>query len=116
MQPPVLDYHAIYRRSTPTTPVVFILSPGADPAFDLFKLGELMGFRPGAKLKYLALGQGMGPKAAESIETGAQRGLWIMLQNCHLLPKWLKTLEKILEGLKNPHEDFRLWLTTEPTP
>jgi dynein heavy chain, axonemal len=37
------------------------------------------------------------------------------LQNCHLLPRWLKTLEKILEKLDDPHPDFRLWLTTEPT-
>lgn len=35
--PPVLDYHAIYRQSTETTPVVFVLSPGADPAFDVFR-------------------------------------------------------------------------------
>jgi hypothetical protein len=36
-------------------------------------------------------------------------------QNCHLLPKWLKTLEKILEKIHKPHPDFRLWLTTEQT-
>jgi len=35
-------------------------------------------------------------------------------QNCHLLPKWLKTLEKLLERLVKAHKDFRLWLTTEP--
>lgn len=52
---------------------------------------------------------------AEFIEMGVTRGLWIMLQNCHLLPKWLKTLEKILEKIHKPHPDFRLWLTTEPT-
>lgn len=53
---------------------------GADPAFDVFKLGEEMGFKAGAKLRYMALGQGMGPKAQEFIETGVTRGLWIMLQ------------------------------------
>lgn len=115
VQPPVLDYHNIYRQSTSTTPIVFILSPGADPSFDVFKLGEFMGYKPGTKLKYMALGQGMGPKAAEFIEQGATRGLWIMLQNCHLLPRWLKTLEKILEKITDPHPDFRLWLTTDPT-
>lgn len=46
---------------------------------------------------------------------GVARGLWVMLQNCHLLPRWLKTLEKILEKIYKPHPDFRLWLTTEPT-
>ena len=37
-----------------------------------------------------------------------------MLQNCHLLVKWLRELEKQLEKLTKPHPDFRLWLTTEP--
>lgn len=115
VQPPTLEYRIIYKQSTEYTPIVFVLSPGADPAFDVFKLGEEMGFKPGAKLKYMALGQGMGPKAAELIEAGVQRGLWVMLQNCHLLPKWLKTLEKILEKITKPNPDFRLWLTTEPT-
>jgi dynein heavy chain, axonemal len=100
--PPLLDYTNIHRQSTCLTPVVFVLSPGADPAYDLFRLGEELGFKPGAKLKYMALGQGMGPRAQEAIETGATRGLWVMLQNCHLLPKWLKTLEKILEKVHIP--------------
>ena len=39
-----------------------------------------------------------------------------MLQNCHLLIRWLKELEKALEKLTKPHPDFRLWLTTAPTP
>lgn len=39
-----------------------------------------------------------------------------MLQNCHLLVKWLRDLEKVLERISKPHPDFRLWLTTDPTP
>jgi len=49
------------------------------------------------------------------LELGMQRGYWVLLQNCHLLLSWLSQLEKILQEAKNPHEDFRLWLTTEPT-
>ena len=60
VQPPVLDYAQIYKQSNAMTPIVFVLSPGADPAFDVFKLGEELGYKPGAKLKYMALGQGMG--------------------------------------------------------
>jgi len=115
VQPPILDYSNIFTMSNATTPVVFVLSPGADPAFDVFRLGEEMGYKPGAKLKFMALGQGMGPKAAEMLEMGSTRGLWVMLQNCHLLPSWLKTLEKLLEKITKPHKDFRLWLTTDPT-
>lgn len=41
-----------------------------------------------------------------------------MLQNCHLMPSWLKTLEKILQGdvATKSTEDFRIFLTTEKTP
>ena len=49
------------------------------------------------------------------LETAIQRGQWLMLQNCHLLVRWLFELEKEIEKLVKPHPDFRLWLTTEPT-
>lgn len=67
-----------------------------------------------AKFKFLALGQGMGDQAKEFIESGAIRGWWVMLQNCHLLTSWLKTLEATIEGLNKPDKGFRLWLTTNP--
>ena len=52
--------------------------------------------------------------ALQLLETAIARGQWLMLQNCHLLVKWLRDLEKQLEKLTKPHPDFRLWLTTEP--
>lgn len=108
-------YDNIYSRTNNKSPCVFILSPGADPQSDVQKLADKMGFI-GPKFKAMALGQGMAPQAEEFLRTGAQRGYWVMLQNCHLLPRWLKTLEKELELMTKPHQDFRLWLTTEPTP
>ena len=43
------------------------------------------------------------------------RGHWILIQNCHLLIRWLFTLIKLLESqVANAHKNFRLWLTTEP--
>merc|ERR1719310_16613 len=54
--------------------------------------------------------------AQVSIETGYMKGHWVVLQNCHLLASWLKTLEKILDLMSKPHKEFRLWLTTMPTP
>jgi dynein heavy chain len=61
------------------------------------------------------MGQGQEQIAFNLLEQACARGLWLMLQNCHLLPKWLKDLEKALEKINKPHPDFRLWLTTEPT-
>ena len=134
VQPPVLHYQRLFEQSSATTPILFVLSPGADPVFDVMRLGERLGFKPGHRLKHIALGQGkrrrpcipnamryvltltgMGKKAEELLSVASQRGLWVMLQNCHLLPKWLKTLEKWLEKTTQPHSDFRLWLTTDPT-
>lgn len=114
VQPPSLVYDKIFEKSTALMPIVFILSPGADPQSDVAKLGDTLGFS-GTKFKFVSLGQGMGGVAQQSIETGYQRGHWVMLQNCHLLASWLKTLEKILENISKPNKDFRLWLTTMPT-
>ena len=112
--PPVISLDNIFDQSSPHSPVVIILSPGADPAGDLQKLAEKLGFG-GNRLKLLAMGQGQEKVALQSLETATQRGHWLMLQNCHLLVKWLKDLEKALEKITKPHPDFRLWLTTEPT-
>merc|ERR1719399_2754459 len=113
VQPPSLQYERIFAQSNEKSPICFILSPGADPMSSVQKLGENLGF-VGTKFKFVSLGQGMGPHAAAMIETCYQRGHWVLLQNCHLLTSWLKSLEKILEGMTKPHKDFRLWLTTMP--
>lgn len=141
VQPPVLNYMRIFKQSTSTTPIVFVLSPGADPESEIKKLAEECDMGK-SRLKTLALGQGQGPVAEDMIRSGAQRGFWVLLQvrplpppppppgggarvgrpsrfaaaqNCHLLTSWLGRLEALLETITEPHEDFRLWLTTDPT-
>ena len=114
VQPPVLDYELIFQQSEPNTPVVFILSAGADPDSAIQAVGENHGMS-GSKFKFLALGQGQGPLAENMLDNGITRGHWVLLQNCHLLLSWLRNLESILVTMRNPHPDFRLWLTTDPT-
>jgi dynein heavy chain len=113
---PPLDFTKIYTQSTCLTPIVFILSPGADPFDDVQQLAETVGLGQN-KFKPISLGQGQEEAAKQAIEGGAIRGNWVMLQNCHLLTSWLKKLEVIYEAAsKNkPDKGFRLWLTTNPT-
>ncbi|XP_045466201.1 dynein axonemal heavy chain 10 [Harmonia axyridis] len=113
IMPPVISFDNIFEQSNPTTPVIFILSPGSDPTAELMKLADRYGFG-GGKFKYLSLGQGQEPIAVGLLDTAISRGQWLMYQNCHLLLTFIRTLEKHLEKVSKPHPDFRLWLTTDP--
>ena len=113
VQPPTLNYERVFKQSAAETPVIFVLSPGADPQSSIEKLAEEKRFTN--KFKFLSLGQGQ-DKAAEAMMTaGANRGHWVLLQNCHLLSSWLPRLSAFLEAQVGLHTDYRLWLTTNPT-
>ncbi|KAF2892470.1 hypothetical protein ILUMI_13689 [Ignelater luminosus] len=115
IMPPVISLDNIFDQSAPLTPVVFILSPGSDPTAELMKLADRCGMG-GGKFRYLSLGQGQEPIALNLLDVAISRGQWLMFQNCHLLVTFIRTLEKQLEKISKPHPDFRLWLTTDPTP
>lgn len=76
VQPPVLDYARIFAQSSPTSPMVFILSPGADPQSDIQKFCDEMGMS--SRFKFVALAQGQGPIAEQLLDVGYKRGHWIL--------------------------------------
>ena len=115
IEAPQFSLASSFKDSSPITPLIFILSKGADPASKLFAFANEMGFRD--RFQSISLGQGQGTIAAKYIEDGMKKGAWVLLQNCHLALSWLPTLERILLEM-NPetcHDDFRLFLTSEPT-
>jgi dynein heavy chain len=69
------------------------------------------------RLTSISLGQGQGPRAEALLRDGLELGQWVLLQNCHLSPSWMPSLDKILDGLTpdRVHREFRLWLTSMPT-
>ena len=116
IEPPPYDLKECFKESTCTTPLIFVLSTGTDPMADLLSLATELKFLK--KFEAVSLGQGQGPKAERLLQNGMERGLWICLQNCHLSVSWMPTLERIVEEMEpeKVHKDFRLWLTSMPSP
>ena len=114
VEPPPFDLMAIYKSSNNLIPLVFVLSPGVDPTAQVFGLGEKLG----VKCTTVALGQGQAPNAIRQIDDGVADGNFVFLANCHLMLSWLGELEKIILDLptRSPHANFRLWLSSNPTP
>ncbi|XP_041081390.1 dynein heavy chain 1, axonemal [Polyodon spathula] len=115
IEPQASDLSAVFKESSPTTPLIFVLSPGTDPAADLYKFAEVMKFSK--KMNAISLGQGQGPRAEALTHEAMERGKWVFFQNCHLAPSWMPSLERLIETIDvdKVHRDFRLWLTSLPS-
>ena len=92
------------------------MSPGVDPLHDVEKVGKTLGFTMDNKnFHNISLGQGQEVVAENAIELATREGHWVVLQNIHLVSKWLPLLEKILEKHGNEsHAKFRLFMSAEP--
>eukprot|EP00163_Fabomonas_tropica_P031149 TRINITY_DN730_c1_g1_i7.p1 TRINITY_DN730_c1_g1~~TRINITY_DN730_c1_g1_i7.p1 ORF type:complete len:4213 (+),score=1156.03 TRINITY_DN730_c1_g1_i7:1002-12641(+) len=114
---PPFDLESVFGDTHATSPIILILSPGADPTDALLKFAKAKEYSD--RMHIMSLGQGQGPLAAKLISKATMRGDWVLLQNCHLAASWMPSLEKIIEGFHQAgadiHEDFRLWLTSMPT-
>lgn len=76
IEPPPFDLKACYEDSTCSTPLIFVLTPGADPMTELLRVADELGFG-GKKLASISLGQGQGPLAEVSVADGE----WLLMEN-----------------------------------
>lgn len=117
-KPLLLD--EVFLDTSNVTPVIFILSVGADPSGMLQRFGEKLERRAGERLHMISLGQGQGPIAETLISKSKKTGDWVCLQNCHLASSWMVPMERIIERFVPDrfeiHDEFRLWLTSLPSP
>ncbi|BFF92572.1 dynein beta chain ciliary [Drosophila madeirensis] len=111
-----VEFAKTFEESSPETHMFFVLSPGVDPLKDVEKLGKTIGFSfDHENFHSVSLGQGQEIVAENAIETASQNGHWVILQNIHLVARWLPSLEKKMESsLNNAHENYRLFLSAEP--
>jgi len=116
IEAPPFDLETTYEASAPLTPVIFVLSSGADPTPYLLNLATHMNYTN--RLRIISLGQGQGLLAEALIHNARKAGDWVCLQNCHLAASWMPALDKLLEQMQqmDVHPSFRLWLTSMPSP
>ena len=94
LESPDKQMELIYKDSDVKTPIIFVLSPGADPTSSVFQFAEARDFS--SNLITTSLGQGQGVVAQSMIENGLRQGHWVLLQNCHLAKSFMPQLEQIL--------------------
>uniref|UniRef100_A0A8C2C803 AAA+ ATPase domain-containing protein n=1 Tax=Cyprinus carpio TaxID=7962 RepID=A0A8C2C803_CYPCA len=112
-----LDFAVSYEESGAATPMFFILSPGVDPLKDVEKHGRKLGYTfDNRNFHNVSLGQGQEVVAEQALDLAAKEGHWVILQNIHLVAKWLGTLEKKLEQhAEGSHQNFRVFISAEPS-
>ncbi len=109
----------VMQDASPSVPLLFILSPGSDVVSDMDELAAREGLEKGVSYHNIAMGQGQDVVAHELLFMGHKQGHWIILNNVHLMPKWMATLERQIDEFGSDdvpsHERFRIFLTAEPS-
>ncbi|CAM9358663.1 unnamed protein product [Ascophyllum nodosum] len=106
-----------FKDSDPVTPIYLLLSPGANVSADVDKLADSYGMQRGVTYHDISLGQGQDVVAMDRLDVGSAKGHWVILNNIHLMPRWLPILDKRLEYYKDAGSNpaFRVMLSSDPS-
>jgi len=104
-------------ETDPATPVYYILSPGVDVVGEVERQAAQREFyASNQKFADVSLGEGKDVISDREVDRLTKDGGWVILQNVHLMPRWLLELEKRIErNAPEAHPDFRLFLTSDPS-
>jgi dynein heavy chain len=110
---PVTDtIESIYDEMVSHTPVIFLLSIGADPTEAIESLARKRKLPSPA---VISMGEGQEAVALKAMNAGAANGTWVLLQNCELGLELMATMEEYLEKLREGQDpNFRLFITALP--
>jgi dynein heavy chain len=110
---PVTDtIESIYDGMVASTPIIFLLSIGADPTESIEGLARKRKLPSPA---VISMGEGQEPVAIKAMQAGAANGTWVLLQNCELGLELMATMEEFLEKLREGQDaNFRLFITALP--
>ena len=112
------DIMEIFAETSASTPLFFVLFPGAAP----FKDVEYLASRSNHSIEMgnlvnISMGQGQEKIAEGWLDKFTKEGGWLFLDNVHLMQRWLSTFELKLEASwEEGHEDFRCIYTAEYSP
>ncbi|CBN78680.1 dynein heavy chain [Ectocarpus siliculosus] len=103
---------SVYNEMDCSTPVIYLLSAGADPTDSIEGLAR----KKKTDVACVSMGEGQSVVASRAIAAATVNGSWVLLQNCHLGLDYMETMEDYLQTLPACHTDFRLFITSEPHP
>lgn len=108
----LLNLEETWGESDIRTPLVCLLSMGSDPTNQIEALSKKLQL----EIRAISMGQGQEIHARKLISQFMSTGGWALLQNCHLGLDFMDELLNTLVETQQMHDQFRVWLTTEPHP
>lgn len=93
---PVTDtIETVYDDSDYTTPIIYLLSVGADPTDAIQQIGA----KKKRPVSAVSMGQGQEPVALKALDSAMRSGGWALLQNCDLGLNFMSSLEETLKTM-----------------
>ncbi|GBG33121.1 Dynein heavy chain 5, axonemal [Hondaea fermentalgiana] len=93
---PVTDtIESVYEDSSFSTPIIYLLSLGADPTDAIQQLGA----KKKRAVSAVSMGQGQEPVALKALDAAMRSGGWVLLQNCDLGLNFMAGLEETLKAM-----------------